>query len=366
MSDNPRIPGHPSDMPSSRGPGNTGGNGSSQQPYNPPPVPPQSQGPTNHTRNILIGALVTVVSSTIIYYLTVYQNRNKTDENNSYRIKENTIEAWQSYMAYENIYTKNVLVLDSAIVDPFQLYAEVKKESDKFTRDMQELIKRKYLDKDLVKALERRLENEKNYIPQFEKFIFRIGGLQKSNIPMQEKIDKQAAEMSGWVTQYRAIYERAANDITEIAKILSDRYRHAFTMSDFELVKRTPGKLRELDSIIHILQNTRVDSSGNIILGISFARNVKAASLVGEWTTRTIDVSIEEKGEIRWTAPNGGEMVGNWKLENDKLKVKGVIKPADDKVDWTFKLAYIQPNSFTLANDAPPFEIYKMVRKKQD
>lgn len=366
MSDNPRIPGHPSDMPSSRGPASQG-SGANPAPYNPPPpVQPVNPGSNNHVRNILIGALVTVVSSTIIYYLTVYQNRNKNDESNAYRVKEASIEAWNSYMAYENIYTKNVLVLDSSILDPFQLYGEVKKESDKFIKDVTELKQRKYLDKDLVKALDRRLENERNYIPQFEKFILKIGSLQKGTLPLEEKIEGQATEMSRWVSSYRGIYERAVNDIDELAKVLSDRYRHSFTITDFELVKRTPGKLRELDSVINILQNTRVDSSGNIILGISFARNVKPASFTGKWTTRGLDVTIGEDGKIFWTAPNGGEMAGTWKLENDKLRVKGVIKPSLDKVDWTFKLAYLQPNSFTMANDAPPFELYKMTRKNAD
>lgn len=368
MSDNPRIPGHPSDMPSSRSPvsqGSSTGGGSGS--YSPPPViPPPSPGPSNQSRNIIIGAIVTVVSSTLIYYLTVYQNRSKSEETNSYRVKDATVEAWNSYLAYENIYTKNTLVLDSALMDPFQLFGEVKKESDKFCRDVGELVQRKYLDKDLVKALERRLANEKNYFPQFEKFILKLGALQRSNIPLQQKIDEQADEMSKWVYTYRGLYERAINDISEIAKVLSDRYRHPFSLDEFELVKRTPGKLREMDSVINVMENTKVDSNGNIIIGIRFSRNVKPASITGTWTTRGLDVTINENGTINWTAPNGGEMNGNWKLENDKLRVKGVLKPDGGKADWTFKLAYIQPNSFTLANDAPPFELYKMTRKKQE
>ena len=89
MSNNPRMPGHPSDMNSSRSSGSSSNTSSSNNNINTPsPYPPApAHSSNNQTRNIILGAIATVFTSTLIYYLTVYQNRNKPDGSNRLEIK---------------------------------------------------------------------------------------------------------------------------------------------------------------------------------------------------------------------------------------------------------------------------------------
>ncbi len=359
MPENPRQGEEHTDIPTSRPGASVPNPASGNMNYNaPPPTPPPST--KIHTRNLVIGAIVTIITSTIIFYLTQYLKKPEGGGDNYTKKKEATIEAWESYMAYENIYAKNILVLDTLTVGPELLLGEVKKESAKFTRDMEDLSKKKYLDNDLVKAFNRRLENEKIFIPLFEQYVQKTITLQKNNRPLQEKINEQAVVLEEWINAYKTRFDRAVNDINEIGHILSGRYPHTFDMKNFFIIQKTPEQLHKMDSILTVLQNTKVDEKGNIIVGISFSLNVDPVSVTGKWTTPGMVVDLQPKGKLTWTVSNGGIATGTWKIENDRLKVAAVIMPLNKKVNWTFKFADITPASFILANDDPPYEIYRM------
>lgn len=368
MSENPRQPDRNSEVPSARpSSAPNQGNPNHDSGYNPPPPPPNYVPPTKtHVRNLLIGAVITIITSTVVFYLTQVVFK-KPDSNDFQRRKEATIDAWDSYVAYENIYTKNTFILDSTDTDIEKLLADAKIESGKFQKDVADLTTRKDVDKDLIRVLNRRLENEKNNFPLFEQYANHIAAIIKSNKPLKTRLDEQAAALSEWLKTYRGLYERAINDIKEIARVLSDRYPHQFDMNSFDVVTQTPGRLLQLDSLLIIMKNTTYDSSGYVIVGIDFARNVKPSSITGKWvTTNSMNVDIDPDGKMIWTVSNGGEADGSWKLENDKLKMQAVIKPQNKKVVWIFKLAYIRANSFTLANANAPYEIYKMTRRPAD
>ncbi len=361
MPDNPRQPEQHSDIPSSRhSAGTPGPSGSSYGgSYNPPP--PSQSGPSNKIKNIIVGSIATIVTSTLVFLIT--QSLKKSESGDTYGQKrEATTQAWDSYMAYENIYTKNVLNLDSTTADPDKLLTEVKKESEKFVKDLGDLKKRKKVDDDLIKVFDRRLDNEKVYMPVFEEFAKKSAALQKSNKTLKQKIDEQAVLLEEWIIFYKSKYERSVNDIREIGLLLSSRYPHQFDVNSFDIIKKTPDQLHKMDSVLTVLQNTTVDENGNILIGLSFSRNVKPASLTGKWTTPGMTAELHADGKVFWTVDNGGEASGTWKIENDKLKVQAVITVENKKVNWTFKLAYITANSFILANDDPPFEIYRMTR----
>ncbi len=357
MGENPRGPGHPSDFSPVRG--------AKEHSEQNVPRHHQTQGTllSQQTKNIIIGAVVTILSSTIIYYLTIYQNRPGKSNANTYEVKEATIDAWESYTTFENIYTKNLLQIDSVTQDPALLLQEIRRESERFRADVADLRKKKNIDPDLIKALDRRLDNEENYMPRFERYISNILSIQKDSASQLRKIHMQAAAMSQWLTIYRSIYERAVNDIREIAKLLSDRYRYSFDMNRFELMIRTPVQIKEMDSLITIMENSTEDEQGNIVLGIPFSRNVQAASLEGNWENAENEVQLMPGGNMEWRVSNGGQAIGTWEISNDRLKIQAVIHPENKKVSWVFRLAYITSGSFVLANEQPPYEIYRMKRK---
>ncbi|HMU47195.1 MAG TPA: hypothetical protein PKC72_12565, partial [Chitinophagaceae bacterium] len=138
MSDNPRIPGHPSDMPSSRSSGNISNNPQQSVPYSPPPtVQPVGNQGKHQTRNIILGAIVTVLTSTLIYYLTVFQNKPKQGSAGFYEIKEATTNAWNRYVTVDNIYYKNIIELstDKELLKNLDNYkAETFAETDNFIK----------------------------------------------------------------------------------------------------------------------------------------------------------------------------------------------------------------------------------------
>ena len=102
MLDNPRMPGHPSGIPSSR---SSEGSGNTVTPG--PPVPPPYNHPTtpgpsgnNQTRNIIIGAIATFIPSTTLYYLTQYVNNKKTDSiSNHIVMNDVNTSAWKRYVS---------------------------------------------------------------------------------------------------------------------------------------------------------------------------------------------------------------------------------------------------------------------------
>ena len=166
MSDSLRASGPPSSHPQvpsslgsesgSSGTGNQGGY------FQPSPAPSGPSGP-NH-RTLIISAVITVASSLIIYYLTTYLNKPKSDSgNNLLVVKQSTIDAWDSYETYENLYTTNALLFERKLKDDptYPYLAEFERESSKFVKDVETLKQKKDVDPDLLNVFDRRLENEK-------------------------------------------------------------------------------------------------------------------------------------------------------------------------------------------------------------
>lgn len=365
MPDNPRSQDQHSDIPSSRHsagmPNPAGSSGAGN--YNPPP--PQHGGTPHskfHLRNILIGSVATIITSTIIFYLTQYL---KKPEGGEFQRKKNaTTAAWKSYVGYENVYTENILSYQKTgqLQGRDAYLAGMKKESAKFQKDIQDLQKRKYLDEDLLKVFSKRLENENASFPVIEAFYNKLTAIENSNKSVKEKKDELTNEMIQYNMTVNGMYERSVNELKGIAKILAERYGGSFSENDFLLIQIAPKMMKSNDSLVLVLMNVIMDSAGNIIENKNFSVNVNPDNLVGKWTIEGANITLAKDGKMIWLVANGSKAEGTWKVENDKLKIQATTTPEKNKVTWLFNLAYITPNSFTMVLDHSPYNLYRLVR----
>jgi hypothetical protein len=341
-------------------------------PYSSSP-PPAPQPPNNQLRNIIIGAIVTICSSVLIYYLTTYMNKSKTESGSAdwREMKENTVSAWRSYMAYENTYTKNLLSFEKTVAqDGMDSYIDgMNKESEKFTNDVGDLAQSKDVDKDLIKALHRRLDNEKTSLKKANDYYASL----KTILAKKGDVNKIRSEFVNaelqWNRYYKGAFERAINDIQEIAKTLTEKYGQSFSMDDFLVVQIMPQRMKTNDSLIAVLQNIVLDSTGNIISNnnvptTAYAKNVDPKDITGTWNADGDVFSLLPNGKMTWVLEDGSRASGNWKLENDKLKVNAVLEKNNQKQMWIFNLSGITGNSFTITLDASPYNTYNFVRIK--
>jgi hypothetical protein len=364
MPDNPRGPGHPSDMPSSRSSAGGSDASSMQNSYAPPPAAPVSSGSNNHTRNIIIGAVVTVFSSTLIYYLTVFQNKNNPDSEAGFRrTREVTTDAWKSFLTYENVYTKNLLVyehdIDKTGID--QYLAGLKIESEKFQKDLADLSQTKKMDKDLVKAMNRRLENERITFPEAEKFYTNLKKIANSAQSDSLKGAAMIKELDRWNVYYKGLYQTAVNDIGEIAKTLTERYGQPFSMNDFLVVQIMPQRIKTLDSMINVMKGIDPDPLGE---NTGPPEKIDRKQLVGSWKATGENLSLESNGKMSYGLTNGYKATGTWKVENNKLRLDETGGDGKQMSIWIFRVSKVTANSFTMKRDKPPYESYQLTRVK--
>ncbi len=362
MPDHPRGPGHPADMPSSRSSESTSKGSSQNNTYIPPPVPPPLYPPGGyHTRNIIIGAIVTVLSSTVIYYLTVYTNRSKTNDLDKFEMKEATVNAWKSFVAYENTYTKNSLVYQQNIrqtgVDEF--LSALNTESGKFQKDVEDLAKTKNIDRDLIKALNRRLENEKTTMTEVQKYYGNLEKIGKSNQPDSLKRAAIINELDRWNGYYKSLYQTAVNDISEIAKTLSERYLQQFSMNDFLVIQMMPQVIKSNDSLINVLKgiNPEPDTAADNTTGM-----IDIKKIIGDWKDKADKLTLQEDHKMSYELSTGYKAKGGWTIENNELRLNEIGAAGKQKNTWYFKLSKIEMNSFTMTRDGPPFETYHFTR----
>ncbi len=364
MSDNPRIPGHPSDVPSSRAAGRIADSaGSSLNTGAAAPVtsPPVSSSNKIHTRNIIIGAIVTIITSTTVFYLTQYLK--KPEENIIYKTKEATTSAWKSYMAFENIYTKNTLSLtrNARGFSRDSLLKEIKKESDKFLKDVADLVTGKNIDKDLIKALNRRLDNETSSFPVLEQYYKNLDRINKTNASPKEMKDALVNEMARYSEYSKGSFERAINDIQVIAETLSKRYGEPFSMNDFLIVQIEPQLTKTTDSVINVLRNIEIDSNGNLVQKINTVI-VKEKDIIGNWDADGQLFTFDKNGKMAWVLGNGEKTTGNWTIEDNILRLEAIFTRIKQKGSWRFYVSNITENSLTLISAKDNTVIYYLVR----
>ncbi len=366
MPDNPRIPDHPSDIPSSRATGRINdlpASSSGSGPASSVPSTPVSSTNKIQTKNIIIGAIVTIITSTTVFYLTQYISR-KQDGNQFSRIKEATTAAWRSYIGYENVYAKNTLSYQqTAQVEGRDAYLKgVKLESEKFQKDILDLQKRKFIDEDLLKTFRKRIDNEKNTMGMIENYFERIREIETGNLSLKEKKDTLTFEMIRWTNLYKGSFERAVNELKEITKILADRYGGTFSVDEFLVVQMAPQMMKSNDSLLNVLQNIVIDSSGNILRDKNYITGIDPENLAGKWSTEGATITLTKNRKMTWLVSNGSKAEGTWKIENDQLKIQATTYPEKRKANWTFNLTALSDNTFSIVLDSPPYNSYSLIR----
>lgn len=364
MPDNPRMTGHPSDIPSSRsseGSGNTNMSGPPGPPqYNQPPSPSGSSG-NNQTRNIIIGAIATVIASTTVYYLTQYVNNKKTDSAPHHIIvKDANISAWKRYVSIDNLFYKNIIALvsDEQLVKNFDNYkAELQTETDKFIKDAELIIKEKYIDNTFVTMINRRVKREQESTNIRTAFIDNVQKINQSKIDEREKKKKRFAESSSFFNHSVRLYKMAANEIEDLTKTLTETYATRFDPNEVLIYSDYKKSASAADSI-----RAEVTDSA----AYYDAKTVKANGhlLIGNWISENNKVSLQENGSVSFSLEYGEEATGIWKIEANKLRIDALSSVTKSDITWLFYVRNVTANSFTVKLSTSPFTESNFTRVK--
>jgi hypothetical protein len=370
MPDSPRVPEKFNDLPSSRHPESepvSAGHFSGESHH---ADATHSTTTKVHLKNLLLGALVTILTSIIVYYITQVMNK-ESDTSDFNRIKDITVAAWKSYTVYENTYTKNILTYESAFVQngDFSAYSTgLKTESEKFNKDITVLAATKNLDKDLVSILNRRMDNDKNMLDRMTSYFATLQGLVNDTAhSLHDRNEKYLAEEIRWNDYYKGEYVRSVNDIQEIAKSLTDKYKESFSTDDFLVIQIQAQRAKTTDSLTEILRHMVVDSTGRLVRGtdeqgLPFLGSIKPGDFTGSWNADGQGVSFTENGQMSWTLTTGEKASGTWQIQGDRIMVNAITEKNKKNVTWYFKLSNLTNSTFTLTNAAPPYDFYHLVR----
>jgi hypothetical protein len=382
-------------------------------PYSPTPSPNPVSHATNMARNIAVSVISTVLGATLIYYLGFRGDGGGGDK--TLITKEATTKAWKSFVTVENIYYKNTLSLVNELKETKKLAdfnENVIKESEKFQRDLPEVLKDKNIDGAFISMIQRRLENEKNVEVKMKKYLDNIQSILDQNLAVEKQREKLDAEDNAWTSYTKGARERAITDIEDLAKTLSDRYQVPFAMTDFlefnEIKKETPNtnKTDNTDNNktnTNNPDNTKTDNNnnnpgnpgntgnlvpadpdkgnnnnnakdntnnnaGNVNTNKAIDQNqnttpVNEKWLAGQWDTKDAGIDLYKNGSMYWTMDNGEKASGTWKFSNNQLYMypKASQKIANGTT-WIFNLSNVTPNSFTMTLSYKPFNTYYLIR----
>jgi len=367
MPDNPRISGHPSDMPSSRTPDQTSGSGYSQNNYTPPP-PPQGPQPgssgNNQTRNILIGTIATIIASTSVYYLTQYINNRKTDSTpSSLVMKEATTNAWKRYVTMENIYYKAAIGITdykSIVVDEETTFTVVDKfvtdlarEADIFKKDAAKIAKEKNVDPALTTMLNRRIDRQTEFIDLIRTFVAKAKGIYNKTRDTATRDKKINTATAALTYNMKLLYEKAATEIEELSKTLSATYAIPFDPNEVQIFSDYKKNISGPNS----LDEETIDTA-------SYLTNFDSRSLVGNWDDHGNKISLLKDNTFNYSLLNGEKAAGSWKIEGGKLRLDAVHPSTKQQLLWLFRIKDITANSFTMTLNISPFDTYHLERVK--
>lgn len=362
MPDNPRMPGHPSDMPSSRSSeGSAGSVASGPGNYQTTPPPSQDSSSGNRqTRNIIIGSIATIIASTTVYYLTQYVNNKKSDSTPSHLVvKEATTSAWKRYVTLDNLYYKNIqaLLKDKSLLSNLDNYKiELFKEGDNFIKDVETIMKEKDIDKAFISMVNRRIDREKESNDVITKFYDKLKAISRSNLSDVEQQKQLIAAVTNFQSYSQTLLERAATELEDLSKILANKHGEAFTLDEFLFYKDYKKGLHNIN-----------DSNAVIAMPSgTFATNIDPKSLIGTWSDGDNTLALRKDNTVSYILDDGDKAIGTWKIENDKLKLDAVSIVTKIRTTWLFNLGNITTNSFTMTLNSTPFDVFYVSRIKDD
>jgi hypothetical protein len=347
VSNNPAPPGHPSSGSYSPGPAAT----------------PPSSGNNNQLRNVVIGAIITVCSSVIIYYLTVYMNKGKAESGGSsyLEMKEATQNAWKRYVDIDNIYYKSILLLakDNTLTSNLDRYSEeISKEGDRFKKDAEAIMKEKNVDPAFTLMISRRLEREAESNKESNRFYAKLKAISSSNADDSTKLRQLQETMENFQIVATRVLKTAGAEVEALSKTLSQTYGQAFNLDEVLLYKDYKMAMsRTSENSNNLWAVAPPDSS-------KFAKNVSAKSLTGEWNDNGTSLALLKDGNMKYSMASGDEASGTWKIENDKLRLDVTDTETNRKNVFTFYLSDIAAGSFTAILSSRPYDTYHLVRTK--
>jgi hypothetical protein len=355
------MPGHPSDIPSFR---SAEGSGNTYIPGPPGPAqhtPPQGPSGNNQTRNVIIGAIATIIASTTVYYLTQYVNNKKADSIPQHIVKKDVnTSAWKRYVSVDNLFYKNILALmsDEQLVKNLDNYkAELQTETEKFISDAELLIKEKYIDNTFVTMVNRRMKRELESTNVRTTFIDNIQKINQSKISEREKQKQRFAEKSSFQSHSTRLYKMAANEIEDLTKILTETYGTLFNPNEVLIYADYKKSVSDTDS----LNAEKTDTTGYYD-----SKTVKANArlLIGNWSSENNKISLQENGSLSFSLEYGEEATGTWKIEDNKFRLDAVSTVTKTDITWLFYLRNITANSFSIKLSTSPFTESNFTRVK--
>jgi hypothetical protein len=363
MADNSRIPGSPSDMNTSR---------DTRQHYsntNPPPPPlqyPQGQsspGPSSgntQARNVIIGAIATIIASTTVYYLTQYVNNRKSESAPGYaEMKLGTINAWNRFVTIDNLYYKSVKTLgaDKELVSNLDNFnTELFKLTDDYIKAVQSFIDEKNIDKNFLIMANRRIRKEKESLEKITTFYNSLKSIASSNLEDGEKYKKMFDVINKFQNYSRLDFELGALDLEELSKSLVTEYGFAFDPNAFLIYA---DYKKGLFNLVLTEEETHPDSS-------KATKNIDPVKLVGKWKDGESELELSKDGSMNYSLSTGIKGAGTWKIEDHKLRIDGteeVTKQLSTQFYWLFD---ITKDSFVMKLNIPPYSEFNAVRLKNN
>ncbi|MBC7872543.1 MAG: hypothetical protein H7Y01_01030, partial [Ferruginibacter sp.] len=318
----------------------------------------------NHTRNIVIGSIATIIASTTVYYLTQYVNNKKSDSvPNHVVMKEATTNAWKRYVTVDNIYYNAVTELANDNLpgtDPDKYMEEVSKEAGIYKKDAAKIAGEKNIDAALETMLNRRIDRMTEYIDMLSSLIVKIKQIVASTPDKAEQKKKVEAALIPVLGSMRRLFEKAANEIEELAKTLSETYAVTFDPKEVDMY---------LDYRRNVSGPNRIPDGGNDSPQI--ARNntgaaIKAESLVGNWDDNGNKINLLQDNKFNYSLVIGDKATGSWKIENGKLRLDAVSTVTWQKAVLFFTIENVTANSFTMTNTVKPYDRFNAVRVKDN
>jgi hypothetical protein len=298
-----------------------------------------------------------MLASTSVYYLTQYVNKpGSSDSAPNYLVmKEATTNAWKRYMTVDNIYYKNMVVLskDQQLLSNLNNYKiETAKETDRFMKDAKSLAKDKDIDKAFVTMINRRLDREKESKEFASKFYDTLIAIFGGSLPKEEKIKQITTESTNFTNYAQSLLVRAATEMEDLAKVLSDKYGQAFTLDEFLFY--TEYKKGSF---------TNSDSTGTEAATVAVTINPK--SITGVWKDGDNKISLLADKTMSYELVSGDKGTGSWKIEDNKLRLDVVSSISKQKDTRFFNISKITADSFTMTFDATPSFTYNLIRVKK-
>lgn len=357
MSDNPRGPGHPSDMPSSRQTDRSFNSSSSAQHSGAgSPSPSSTQPANNQVKNIIIGSIATIIASTSVYYLTQYVNNKKSsDAEPSFLVKKDaTVSAWKRYVTTDNLYYKSVVTIqnDTTLTNhPDNFKKEILNESGIFKRDTEKLAKDNNIDPLLKAMLNRRLERQTEYEGIISILCDKLVSIinSKDSVSQKEKLALQVG--NEFLNNSKRMYIKGVAEIKDLSQTLSQTYAQEFNPMEILVYKDYMNIDDEEDEPLK--QNNKPISDAD------------SKNLVGDWDDNGNAISFKQNGSMSYSRNNGEKATGTWKIENNQLRVDILTTNNNDKGTWFFNISKLSPDSFTMNLTVEPFETYNLLRVKK-